>query len=194
VRPAQSAGGDRGVDLRGFERPVRRLFGALGLCDAERHVWPMAQAGAVPLVMMWLGVGSVGSLASAQLGTAIPRRDRNRNTGTHPPSPLRRRCRPIPPLLPGGVRPRRDICHRPGRLHDRAVDLRGWSAACHTAGYLCWRRGAEAQSMVTHTAQTAIIDSAAANWTRTAMLKPVIVARVARQAAIVSPVRRRSPT
>jgi hypothetical protein len=54
--------------------------------------------------------------------------------------------------------------------------------------------GADAQSMITHTNHTAIIDSAAANWTRTAMPKPVIVARVARQAATGSPVRRCSPT
>jgi hypothetical protein len=55
-------------------------------------------------------------------------------------------------------------------------------------------RARPAQSVITHTNQTAIIDSAAANWTRTAVTKPVIVARVARHAATVSPVRRRSPT
>ena len=37
-----------------------------------------------------------------------------------------------------------------------------------------------AQSVITHTVQTAIIDSAAANWTRAAMPKPAIVSRVAR--------------
>jgi hypothetical protein len=36
------------------------------------------------------------------------------------------------------------------------------------------------QSVITHTTQTAIIDSAAANWTRAARPKPVIVARIAR--------------
>ena len=76
---------------------------------------------------------------------------------------------------------------------EKRIDVR--SRTCPPQGGEGVReRGDHGQSVITHTNQTAIIASAAANWTRTAMPKPVIVARVARQAATVSPVRRRSPT
>lgn len=61
-------------------------------------------------------------------------------------------------------------------------------------GHDWWVVEGAGQPATTQTTQVAIIASAAPNWTRAAMPKPTIVARVACQAAAVSRVRRRSPT